>query len=139
MVAGLQVWVHGREFPDAMDADDGNWLRVTAHCGSSGASVCVGGSILQVTDIFRWGQQIALLLERKVDKAALDPLEPALSALIDSPDSLGHLRLWVEITPDHLHQKHVFDFEIDQSYLPGLITQCEQIGREYPVRGVQGV
>ncbi|MCB7129770.1 MAG: hypothetical protein J3T61_09565 [Candidatus Brocadiales bacterium] len=121
-----------------MDADDGNWLRVTAHCGSSGASVFVGGSILQVTDILFWGQQSALLLEGKADKAALDTLEPELSAVIDSPDSLGHLRLRVEITPDHIQQEHVFDFEIDQSYLPGLIRQCEQIEREYPVRGVQG-
>ena len=38
-LAGLQLWVHGREFPESEDADDGNWLRVTAHCGASGASV----------------------------------------------------------------------------------------------------
>jgi len=30
---GLQIWIHGRQFPDAADYWDGNWLRVTAHCG----------------------------------------------------------------------------------------------------------
>ena len=133
-VAGLQIWIHGREFPEATDADDGNWLRVTVYCGASGASVYVAGPILQIGDILRWGQQAAQLLEKKADKAALDPLEPELSVLIDSLDSMGHLRLRVEITPDHLQQKHAFEFEIDQSYLPGLIKQCEQAGREYPVR-----
>ena len=38
-VAGFQLWVHGREFPDAQDEWDGNWLRLTAHCGeAAGAS-----------------------------------------------------------------------------------------------------
>ena len=36
---GLQIWVHGRQFPDLHDYWDGNWLRVTAHCGGSGASI----------------------------------------------------------------------------------------------------
>src|SRR5256885_6731459 len=30
-LGGLQVWVHGRQFPDAIDYWDGNWLRITAH------------------------------------------------------------------------------------------------------------
>jgi hypothetical protein len=42
---GLQIWVHGRQFPDLHDYWDGNWLRVTAHCGGSGASVFTTGSI----------------------------------------------------------------------------------------------
>lgn len=133
-VAGLQIWIHGRQFPDAMDSDDGNWLRVTVHCGAAGASVLARGAILQVPDIVQWGEECALLLAGKVAKATLDPWEPELRALIDSPDAVGHLNLRVEITPDHLHQEHVFDFAIDQSYLPGLIAQCEQIARAYPVR-----
>ena len=36
---------------------------------------------------------------------------------MDSPDRHGHFRLLVEITPDHLRQQHVFEFEIDQSHL----------------------
>jgi len=138
-IAGLQLWIHGRQFPDAMDSDDGNWLRVTAHCGDSGASVFTEGSIVQTTDIAWWGTQCALLLDGKVASAALETIEPELSAIIDSPDARGHLRLHVEITPEYLSQQHAFDFEIDQSYLPGLISQCEQIARVYPARGVRGV
>jgi hypothetical protein len=35
---GLQIWVHGRQFPDSNDYWDGNWLRVTAHCGRNSAT-----------------------------------------------------------------------------------------------------
>jgi hypothetical protein len=56
-VAGFQLWIHGRQFPDSTDYYDGNWLRVTAHCGSSGASVWVQGAMLMVTDIqSSWGR-----------------------------------------------------------------------------------
>ena len=138
-VSGLQVWVHGRQFPDATDVDDGNWLRITAHCGGIGASVWVGGSIIETTDFLIWGKQCAKLLAGKADRAALVTIEPELSAAIHSPDPLGHYKLEVEITPDHLSQHHAFEFEIDQSFLTNLIRQCEQIGRKYPARGVQGV
>lgn len=30
-LAAFQLWVHGREVPDAHDQWDANWLRVTAH------------------------------------------------------------------------------------------------------------
>ena len=39
-IAGFQLWVHGYQFPDSNDYWDGNWLRVTVHCGAAGASVC---------------------------------------------------------------------------------------------------
>jgi hypothetical protein len=31
-VAGLRVWIHGRQFPDSQDYWDGNWLNATAYC-----------------------------------------------------------------------------------------------------------
>jgi len=54
--------------------------------------------------------------------------------VIDSPSASGQLNLRVEITPDHLQQEHIFEIPIDQSYLPGLIAQCERIAAAYPVR-----
>jgi hypothetical protein len=31
VIAGLRVWVHGRQFPQAVDYWDGNWR----HCGAA--------------------------------------------------------------------------------------------------------
>jgi hypothetical protein len=53
-LAKFQLWVHSRQFPQAEDYWDGNWLNITAHCGSRGADVWVNGSILASPDIASW-------------------------------------------------------------------------------------
>lgn len=134
-IAGFQLWVHGREFRDSDDYYDGNWLRVTAHCGASGASVWAQGAILMVTDVAAFGDGCASMLDGTGKAASLSPLEPELEVSLQLADRLGHIRARVEITPEHLRQAHWFKFEIDQSYLPNIVRQCLTIVREYPIRG----
>ena len=55
-----------------------------------------------------------------------------------SSDGVGHLHVRAEITPDHLAQGHWFEFEIDQSYLPGTVAQLESVLAEFPLRGING-
>jgi len=136
-VAGFQLWVHGRQFPESEDYYDGNWLRVTAHCGASGASVWSQGAILMVTDIAGFGDESAAMHKGDSKSAAMYPLEPELKVSLEAADCVGHVRVLVEVTPDHLAQSHRFEFEIDQSYLPDIIQQCSAIVQEYPVRGQQ--
>ena len=62
--------------------------------------------------------------------ATLDPLEPELKVSLEATDSVGHVRALVEITPDHLAKAHRFEFEVDQSYLPGIIRRCSAIVQE---------
>ena len=136
-VAGFQLWVHGRQYPEANDYYDGNWLRVTAHCGASGASVWVHGAILMVTDIAGFGNRWVAMLDGPSRSADLAPCEPEIKVSLEASDRVGHIRAQVEITPDHLLQAHRFEFEIDQSYLPGIIKQCSGIVQEYQIRGEQ--
>jgi len=135
-VAGFALWVHGRQFPKSKDYDDGNWLRITAHCGESGASVWTTGALLMVPDIVRWGDQCQAISAGTASEASLVSLEPEIEATITTVDALGHLKLRVEITPDHLRQEHAFEFDIDQSFLPVLVRQCRDIEATYPVRGL---
>lgn len=132
---GLQLWIHGRQFPEAQDFWDGNWLNVTAHCGANGASVWASGAIVMVSDIAHWATQCEALYESGQGDASLQPCEPNLLVTLRSSDQIGHILMRVEITPDHITQKHRIDFEIDQSYLPSLITQCRAIVAEYPILG----
>jgi len=136
-VAGFQLWIHGRQFPEASDYDDGNWLRVTAHCGASGASVWVEGAIVMVTDIAGFGMQCEAMLRGEASSAVLDPYEPELLVSIETADDLGHIRVQVEITADHLTQAHNMEFGVDQGCLPGFIKQCSAIVQEYPIRGIK--
>ncbi|HHI80590.1 MAG TPA: hypothetical protein ENK02_11485 [Planctomycetes bacterium] len=136
-VAGFQLWVHGREFPQSADDYDGNWLRVTAHCGASGASVWAQGAILMVTDIAGFGNASVAMQKGNSKSAVLDPLEPELKVSLEVADGLGHVRVLVEITPDHLAQSHRFEFEMDQSNLTAIIQQCLAIVQKYPICGEQ--
>jgi hypothetical protein len=134
-VAGFKLWVRGREFPDATDYWDGNWLRVTAHCGAAGAGVWVQGPLIMATDIRSFGEQCRRLLHGQASSATLDPIEPELCLTITSLHTPGRLQVRVTLTPDHLSQYHTMEFEIDEDRLPGIIDQCARILHEYPVRG----
>jgi hypothetical protein len=49
-------------------------------------------------------------------------------------NELGHVAITVEITPDHMNQQHWFQFELDQSYLAGLISGCRGVLEKYPIK-----
>jgi len=134
-LAGLQLWVHGRQFPDATDYYDGNWLIVTAHCGSSGASVWTSGAILLVQDLVGWAQQCEALRQGERSEAELAPMEAELKVVVQRSDGLGHFVMNVNITPNNMTQNHTFKFEIDQTYLPEITRQCRAIEARFPVRG----
>ena len=50
-IAGLDIWIHGRQFPDEKDYWDANWLNVTVRCGAKGSSVLVNGNIIHLSEI----------------------------------------------------------------------------------------
>jgi hypothetical protein len=135
-VGRFQLWVHGREFPEAVDDDDGNRLRVTAHARPRGASVWTQGAIPMVTDIAGFGEACAAMLRGHSRLAALDPLEPELKVSLEATGRIGHLRARLEITPDHLWQSHRMEFDLNRSHLPGIIGQCSAIVQKYPIRGL---
>jgi hypothetical protein len=133
-IAGLQIWIHGYQYAEADNEYDANWLRVSAHCGASGASVWVSGSILSTYDIKELASETEKMYQNQIKEIEVDPMEPGLRLAMKATDSCGHLELTVEITPDHLFQQHSFQFEIDQSYLPPIEAQCRKILDRFPYR-----
>jgi hypothetical protein len=133
-LAGLQIWIHGRQFPREEDYWDGNWLKVTAHCGSHDADVWVSGAILNVPELARWHAALEEINKSLSGEAKLDSLEPELRVELKLKE-LGQISMRVEITPDRLTQRHSFQFEIDQTYLLGLIESCKQVLGKYPIKG----
>lgn len=131
---GLQIWIHGRQFPDAADYWDGNWLRMTAYCGGNSASVFATGAIIHLSELDRWLVESEELRKNLNGEAKLACMEPALSVTLKS-GSPGHITMEVSITPDHMSQRHWFQFGIDQSYLPPLLKQCQSILEAYPIKG----
>ena len=134
----FQFWVHGRQFPEAQDRWDGNWLNVTVHCGEAGASVWATGAILDTISLLRFRDELERLHRTLSGEAALESHELNVVVRVAVADDAGHLRVRVEITPDHLAQGHWFEFEIDQSDLPAAVAQLESVLVAFPVRGISG-
>jgi hypothetical protein len=132
-VAGLQVWIRNREFAEAQDYWDGNWLNVVAHCGSAGADVWASGPVLHLSEVRHWLGELNKLDETLTGKASLCCMEPDLSAEFRLKDGRGELLVF--ITPDHLAEKHEFRFQVDQSYLRELTSMLERVLERYPIRG----
>lgn len=134
-MGAFQLWVHVRQFPEAQDRWDGNWLNVTAHCGQVGASVWATGAILDTIGLRRFRDELEWLHQTLSGEAALESHEPNVVVRVAAADGAGHLRVRVEVTPDHLAQGHWFEFEIDQSYLPAAVAQLESVLAAFRVRG----
>jgi len=115
--------VHGREYPESEDYWDGNWLRVTAHCGAAGAEVSVSGGILHLSEIVRWLAECQQMRDTLVGSAKLDCIEPELDVVLEMT-TVGQMSMTVNITPDHLNQRHQLRFDIDQTYLSNIIKGC---------------
>jgi hypothetical protein len=128
------VWVHDRQYPEAQDEWDGNWLDVTARCAVAGAIVSVRNDVLDTVSSFMFLRELESLNATASGEATLASLEPEVRLTIAACDRAGHLKCRVEITPVFHSQGHWFEFESDLSYLPPVISQCKSILERFPVR-----
>jgi len=129
---GLSLYVDRRQFPDASDYWDGNWLMIRVRMETLGALVECAGPILMTADIERFRDQLKAMADTLAGEATLAGLEPELNMTLKMKQR-GHVVGVVEITPDHLNQQHRFQVEADQSYLPALILSCNTILSRFPV------
>ncbi len=133
-IAGLEVWVHGYQYSEAVHIPEASWLRVTARCRAKGASVRVTGAILDVRDVIRLGAESGRLYQNEINEFEVNSLESEVRIALKTTDALGHVELSVKISPDYLSQWHKFLFDIDRSYLPSLASQCRRLSERFPYR-----
>lgn len=129
---GFSMWVDQRQFPEASDYWDGNWLMIRARMEASGARVECAGPILMTTDIREFREQLASMIDTLAGEASLKGLEPELDVLLRMKKR-GHIEGTIEITADHLNQCHRFTVETDQTYLPAVLRSCDAILKRFPV------
>ena len=133
-IGWLSIWTLSREFADAVDYYDANWINIHVHIEAPGSRIDIQGPWIRNVEILSFRDELAVLNLRLEGVAHLRCLEPYIDAKITSR-SLGHLDVVVDATPDPMTQTHRFTFDLDQSYLPPLIAQCDQILRDFPVKG----
>ena len=99
---------------------------------ATGATVKCVGAILMTTNFEGFRDQLRTLYNDLEGTAELAGFEPDLKLTL-SGKGLGRIDAEVEITPDHLSQLHRFDFELDQSYLPDILSALDRLLEKYPV------
>ena len=135
-IAGLKVWVHGRQFPTSDDYWDGNWLRISAEYRSASSRVKTEGPIIHLGELVGLFESCERLYETLAGEAELDCMEPELNVKLKAGLS-GQIQLEVSITPDNLNEEHIFRQDIDQTYLPQIIAECGSLLAEYPIKGTR--
>jgi hypothetical protein len=125
-IAGLQIWIHGRPYPNSKEPYESDWLKLTAYCNEHSSSVWVTGVFLSSWSFAQFSHECKELQKTLKGTAKLGAIEPELYARFEAKDSLGHIEFVVNITPDHITQKH------DQSYLSNIISDCKAILENYP-------
>jgi hypothetical protein len=132
-LGGFRLEVLGRQFPDAQDYWDGNWLRVSSECKAAGSQVLVEGSYVHIGGIVQLRDKLEAMFSNKSKQEEVDFIEPELEMKF-SVGSRGDVCFEVWLTPDHLNQSHRYVFELDLSHFPAAMLQCEAILKIYPVK-----
>lgn len=130
----LKVWVDGRQFPESQDGWDDNWLNIRAVCEDKGATVAIADPCLDTVSFWNFREGLERVYKTLTGQAVLEALEPTLKACVVARGRTGRMTLEVEISPELAYQRHSFKQEIDQSYLPAVISACDDLLRQYPVR-----
>jgi hypothetical protein len=137
-LGGFRLWIHRRQFEDAQDRWDGNWLVVTAQASGAGAAVTVTGPVLETEDVRRFRDEVARLLRLEAGDALLASAEPNLRLRIAPAGGPGRLGVRVDLRPDPGPQGHWFAWTIDRGALAGLLDALDEIVEAYPMRGRPG-
>ncbi|MEN5177588.1 hypothetical protein D3C73_1005210 [compost metagenome] len=133
-LGGLSLWAESKERPNDDDDWDGNWLVIRARVDAPGSSVELRGPWLRTDEVASFLTEVETMSRDMHGKATLAPIEPAIKATLEM-GSLGQIAVYVEASPNHLEQRHSFNFGCDQSYLPEIIRGCRKILLRFPIKG----
>ncbi len=132
VIAGLRVWIHGREFPHSSDDWDGNWLRITAWCVYPHSMVRAHGAIVRLSEIAALMHGCEHLHQTLEGEAGLHCIEPNLNVELIAQTG-GRIEVKLSITHDHISESHSYIDDFDQTYLPPIIAACRGILASFPV------
>jgi len=125
-VGGLRIWVHGLERVEGPDS----WLVASAEYRTPHSVVRVEGPLLDLNAVERLMSECRALYRDLKGRAVLASYEQYVQAEL-SGDGRGHLHLEVNLSPGDDAEDHVFRTELDQTYLPDIVADCEKLLQRY--------
>lgn len=130
-IAGLSIWVFFRDTAGD-DFWDGNSLDCLIRVEAHGACVEIRNNDPRTYEFAEFLLQLETAQTSLDGRASLIFSECGFVAEL-AFEKTGHIQMKVDVTPDLVFQKHFFEFAIDQSYVPGIISSCRKILKQYPV------
>jgi hypothetical protein len=137
-LAGFRMRVLRRQFPNANDYWDGNWLVVNCECNESGARAVAQGPFVRISEIIHLTNTLDAVASGKLVSVDVPFMEPELSIKF-SAGTRGEVQLCVGLKTEHFSRRHQFTFCMDLTYLPRAVGQCHSILAAYPLRGLSDV
>lgn len=134
-LGGLSVWIIGYQYLHAADYWDGNWVNARVECGDHQAKVKLSEPCLHLPELAAWAKECQRLMDRDVEAARLEPMEPNLSITIEHSGQGDHLVATVRVTPEPGTQVHEFRFSIGTSELARLVGSLARVLAVIPIRG----
>ncbi len=132
-LAGFEMRVLRRQFPDHQDYWDGNWLIVELEYRDKHSSVRANGPIVHLGEVAQLQKCMQSIYDCVSKSEKVDFMEPELGMRFEV-GSRGDIRFELALTPKNTQQSHWYMIEIDLSYLSSAIAQCQAILMAYPIR-----
>jgi hypothetical protein len=133
---GFELLIHRRQFPDAYDRWDGNWLQVTARLSRHGATVAVSGPLVDVGGLQRFREGLARLIHTSDGEAELTFEESNVLRLLVARYAVrGRLFVRCELSPEPGSQGHWFEADTEVGELRSTLRQLDAVLAAFPLRG----
>ncbi len=127
-IGQLTLKIIGFSYPKATNEYDADWLDVQVTCQTKYADINFSGVFLSATQLIQFGQDIDQLYKQNTDVAYFSPMEPSVIIELKKQGSLGAIVARIELEPCLGDvERYFFEFLLDQSYLPGIISQLKSI------------
>jgi hypothetical protein len=131
-IGGLEIHVEGREFPQADDYWDGNWVVAAVRCASSHSSVAFRGPILHLSEVVQLLEGCEAMVEGEAGSATLPCSEPHLYVELEAGPR-GRVRATVELRHDG--ERHVYEFALDRDAVARIAAECRALLAAFPILG----
>lgn len=131
-IGGLEIRVEGREFPQADDYWDGNWVVAAVHCASPHSSVAFRGPILHLSEVAQLLEGCEAVAEGEAGSATLPCSEPHLYVELEARPR-GRVRATVELRPQG--ERHVYEFPLDRDAVGRIAAECRALLTAFPILG----
>jgi hypothetical protein len=128
----IKITVVDRSSPNAQDFWDGNWLNVKTSILAGNFTANVDGQ-LRVDEFVTFQKELLTLHKSLTGHAKFETMEHWLKIVLLG-DGKGQISLEGEVS-DNYENTLRFELILDQTFLPGILEELNQIIQAFPMRG----